>query len=267
MSKLEFDEDVARQLEVIYGSRDVVRRRRLVREALAAQPGERILDVGCGPGFYVAELLEEVGANGSLVGIDAAAPMLALAANRCEGHANVEFHEGDATELPVGDGDFDAALSVQVFEYLDDVPQALGELRRALKPGGRVVLWDVDWSTVSMYSADPDRMRRVLDAWDAHLSDPVLPRTLAPKLREAGFEDVTCEGHTFATIDFIPDAYGAAFVPLILQYVKDQGTIPDAELDAWGKEQGELAERGEFYFACVQFCFTATAAPSAGGPR
>jgi arsenite methyltransferase len=58
---LEFDASLGEELEVVYRTRDILRRRRLVHEALAAQPGERILDVGCGPGFYVAELLEAVG--------------------------------------------------------------------------------------------------------------------------------------------------------------------------------------------------------------
>jgi hypothetical protein len=61
MSQLVFDEALAAQLETLYRTRDVLRRRRLVREALQAAPGNRVLDVGCGPGFYVAELLEQVG--------------------------------------------------------------------------------------------------------------------------------------------------------------------------------------------------------------
>jgi arsenite methyltransferase len=64
MSQLVFDDDLANQLETLYRTRDVLRRRRLVREALGAAPGERVLDVGCGPGFYVAELLSQVGATG-----------------------------------------------------------------------------------------------------------------------------------------------------------------------------------------------------------
>src|SRR5690242_5638791 len=103
MGAVEFDKRIGRQLEVLYGRRDILRRRALVRDALAVAPRERILDVGCGPGFCVAELLELVGPEGSVVGIDNSPPMLAVARHRVEGHANVEFHEADATSLPFED--------------------------------------------------------------------------------------------------------------------------------------------------------------------
>ena len=70
MAQLNFDETVARALEAVYATRDILRRRRLVRDALGAMPSERVLDVGCGPGFYAAELLEQVGPGGSVVGVD-----------------------------------------------------------------------------------------------------------------------------------------------------------------------------------------------------
>ena len=259
MSQLEFDEAVVKQLEIVYRTRDVLRRRRLVREALAAAPGERILDVGCGPGFYAEELLEQVGPDGSVVGVDSSADMLAVAAHRCEGRGNVAFHQADATSLPVRDGEFDAALSVQVLEYVDEVDVALAEIHRTLRPGGRLVVWDVDWATVSMRTADPARMRRVLDAWDEHLADPALPSRLAPLLRAAGFEDVAAEGHTFATIELVPDAYGGSIVPFMAGFVAGRDAVGADDVAAWLAEQRELAERGEFYFAVVQFCFTATA--------
>src|SRR5687768_294774 len=103
MSQLVFDDRLAAQLETLYRTRDVLRRRRLVGEALGAAPGERVLDVGCGPGFYVAELAEQVGATGSVTGVDASPQTLALARRRTQGHDNVALHLGDATALPVGD--------------------------------------------------------------------------------------------------------------------------------------------------------------------
>jgi arsenite methyltransferase len=257
VTQLEFDEKLAEQMEVVYRSRDVVRRRRLVYEALGAQPGERILDVGCGPGFYVTELLDQVGAGGSVVGLDASPQMLAVAAHRSEGRPNVAFHQSDATSLPAEEGGFDRAVSVQVLEYVGDVEAALRELRRVLRPGGRVVIWDVDWATLSWHSRDPRRMDRALRAWDHHLADPSLPRTLAPRMRAAGFADVSMEAFAFATAEFTPDAYGSALLPLIKDYLATVDGFGPDEAQAWAAEQRELADRGEFYFACMQFRFSA----------
>jgi arsenite methyltransferase len=263
MSQLVFDDNLADQLETLYHKRDILRRRALVREAVGAQPGERILDVGCGPGFYVAELLEQVGPQGSMVAVDVSPQMLAIAARRCAGHANVEFREAPATKLPADDASFDAALSVQVLEYVADTSAALAEIHRLLRPGGRVVIWDVDWGTLSWQSADPERMARAMRAWDAHLAHPSLPRTLTAQLRAAGFEDVTVEGHLFVNNDFDPESYLAATLPLIEDYLVGSGLIAVDEAQAWAAEQRELGARGEYFVACVQFCF---AARRPGGP-
>ena len=258
MSQIEFDDTMAEALEVVYGKRDVVRRRRLVHDAIGAAPGERVLDVGCGPGFYVAELLERVGPKGHVAGVDASAPMVAMSTRRVAGHENVELLEAPATALPFDSSSFDAAISVQVLEYVEDVPLALAELHRVLRPGGRLVVWDVDWETVSMRSADPQRMQRVLEAWDRHLVHRALPTTLAGSLRDAGFTDVSLAGHSFTTSEFTPDAYGAQLVAIIANYLTGLDDFADEEGIAWAEEQQELGERGDFYFACVQACFSAT---------
>jgi arsenite methyltransferase len=257
MAQLVFDESMIEQLEELYRTRDVQRRRQLVRAALGAQPGERILDIGCGPGFYVAELLDQVGAQGAVVGVDASTQMLGVAARRCEGRPNVAFHEGDAASLPVADESFDAALCVQVLEYVTKPAVALAEMHRVLKPGGRLVVWDVDWATVSWHSTDPARMARALRAWDEHLTDPSLPRTLTRHLRGAGFADVGVEGHVFATNELSPETYGGASLGLIEKYLAGAGGLGLDEAKAWADEQRALGARGEFYFACIQFCFTA----------
>jgi arsenite methyltransferase len=256
MSQLVFDDNLADQLETLYHKRDILRRRALVREAIGAQPRERILDVGCGPGFYVAELLDEVGTEGSVVGVDVSPQMLAIAARRSKGRPNVDFREGPATKLPVDDASFDRALSVQVLEYVEDTKAALAEIHRALRPGGRVVIWDVDWGTLSWHTADTERMARAMKAWDAHLAHPSLPRTLTAQLRAAGFEDVAVEAHTFVNNDFDPESYLAATLPLIEDYLVGSGLISADEAHAWADEQRELGARGEYYVAVVQFCFS-----------
>lgn len=256
MAKLDFNEKVIARLESMYRTRDVLRRRSLVREALAAQPGEHVLDVGCGPGFYAAELLDQVGPDGSVTGIDSSPDMLAVAAGRCEGKGTASFLEGDATDLPVEDASADAALSVQVLEYVEDVPKVLAELHRALKPGGRVVLWDVDWSTLSLHASDPELNERVLRGWDQHLAHPALPRTLAAQMRAAGFEGVQAGGHAFATTELDPETYGGVGVRAIESYLVEQNVLEPDLARTWGDDQRALAERGEFYFAVIQVCFS-----------
>jgi SAM-dependent methyltransferase len=262
MSQLKFDRGMVEGLERLYATRDVLRRRRLVHSALAAQPGDRVLDIGCGPGFYVAELLDQVGTNGSVVGVDISGDMLAVAARRTEGHENVEFHEGGATALPLPDASVDRAVSVQVLEYVDDVPAALREMHRVLRPDARLVLWDVDWATVSWHAVDRDLMERALASFDKHLVHPSLPQTLSAQLRASGFADVSVEGHVFATNELTRETYGGALVSMLESYVTQHGGMSDEEATRWRDEQRALADRGEFFFSVTQFSFAASVSPA-----
>ena len=257
-TQLVFDEDWARRIEAVYEIEDAVRRRRIVRDALAAAPGERIADVGCGPGFYCAELAEDGGPGGSVTGVDASEAMLALARRRCADLPNVELRQGDATAVPLPDVSADAAISVQVQEYVEDVGAALAELRRVLRPGGRVLVFDIDWATYSVHSDQPELTARVLRAWDEHLAHRSLPRTLAPSLRDAGFEDVRVRAHPLAAIEFDPSRrHLAAMVAFVAVFVPGRQGLGEADAQAWLDDQRALGERGAFYATATQFCFTA----------
>ncbi len=258
MAQLEFDEKAREELEALYRTADADRRRRLVRAALGAAPGERIADVGCGPGFMCAEVATEVGPDGAVIGVDSSPQMLEVAEKRCREHPNVEFRSGEATRLPLDSESADAALCVQVLEYVPDVAAALGELHRVVRPGGRVAVWDIDWATVSWHSADPARMQRVLTAWDEHLAHPSLPLTLGAAMRAAGFEVVEMQAHPFAaTGAFDTDTYGAGISGLIARFAAGRAGVTEEDARAWEAEQHALGERGEYTFACLQFCFTA----------
>ena len=254
---LDFDEDAAKRLEAIYHSADAVRRRRIVRDAIAAAPGERVLDVGCGPGFYCLELSEDVGASGTVVGVDSSPAMLELARRRCAGRRGIDLREGEATTVPARDGEVDAVISVQVLEYVADVGAALAELLRVLRPGGRALVFATDWATLAVHSEDAARSARVLAAWDEHLAHRSLPHTLAPRLRAAGFEDVRMTAHPHTTIEFDPDRFGAALVPFIAAFAEGRAGLEPGEAQAWADEQRALGERGAFWFSVTQACFTA----------
>jgi arsenite methyltransferase len=255
MSQLVFDEDGARAIESVYRIREARHRRRIVRETLAVRAGERVLDVGCGPGFYCEELAAEVGPSGSVVGLDGSEAMIALASRRCAELPQVQLRLADAVTLGVADADFDAAICVQVLEYVAEPRDGLAELHRALKPGGRVLVWDIDWATFSMQG--DELTRRVQRAWDEHLTHSSLPRTLAPSLRAVGFTDVRAEAHPLATVVLDPETYGGAMVPFIGAFVSGRAGVSAEEAQAWLEAQRALDERGEYYFAVTQFCFTA----------
>src|SRR5918996_272413 len=258
--QIDFDERIAAQLEVVYRTRDIKRRRALVQEALASQPGDEVLDVGCGPGFYVVDILDIVGENGAVTGVDASPAMLAIAGRKAGDRPNVRLLEGEATKLPVGDASADRAISVQVFEYLSDVDvdAALAELMRVVRPGGRVVIWDIDWSTLSWHSSDAERMRRMVAAWDRHLADPVLPRTLRASLQRAGFTDVRRDAHPFTAETMDPEAFGGYMPALIREYLGGLDDIDQAEADAWLADLKALDAGGAYSFAVLQVCFSAT---------
>src|SRR5215471_10905048 len=101
---LQFDEEASRRSEATYMTPDVVEQRRAVRAALALGKGEKVLDIGSGPGLLAYEMAAEVGAVGSVDGIDPSESMLALARGRRppEGAGKVRFVAGDACTLPFG---------------------------------------------------------------------------------------------------------------------------------------------------------------------
>src|SRR3954462_3497205 len=123
MSMLQFDENGARHIQRLYSTPDVVQQRAEVLALLAAQPGERVLDVGSGPGFLLASLADAVGPSGAVHGLDQSPPMNTAARARIEPRPWAPVDDGDAVELPYPDGGFDAAVSTQVYEYVADIPR------------------------------------------------------------------------------------------------------------------------------------------------
>jgi arsenite methyltransferase len=109
------------------------------------QPGEAVLDIGCGAGVDALVAAALVGQGGRVVGVDVTPAMLATArANLAHLHwLQVSFEPADAEHLPFPEGDFDAVISNGVFNLTLNKGQALAEAHRVLKPGGRLLLADM----------------------------------------------------------------------------------------------------------------------------
>ena len=109
-------------------------------ELLDVQPGQRVLDVGCGPGVLTAQLAARIGAAG-VVAIDPSPPFVEAARHRIPG---VEVHEGSAEDLPFPDDDFDLTVAQLVVHFMSDPVAGLAEMARVTRPGGLVAanVWD-----------------------------------------------------------------------------------------------------------------------------
>jgi arsenite methyltransferase len=249
---LQFDAETARRIEATYTTPDVVAQRREVRRLLALRPGERVVDIGAGPGFLAAEMVAEVGAGGRVFAVDPSASMRELARAR-----GVDFaiDDGSAEALPLPDESVDVAVATQVLEYVPDVPGALAELRRVLRPGGRVLLLDTDWDSVVWHSSDADRTRAVLAAWEEHLADPYLPRTLAAALRHAGFAEVKPSVWPLFNAGADRNTFSNRIVPVIAAFVAGRRGLSAEDAQAWVDDLNALGEAT--FFSINRYLFRA----------
>jgi len=166
MTGLEFTNEAAKQLEKTYLTGDIIAQRFETIRQLNLSDGERVLDIGCGPGYLCESMGKIVGRHGAVVGIDISSDLIALC-NRRKASTQLSYAVGDATNVNQTDASFDVVVCTQVAEYVPDVDRVLSEAFRVLKPGGRTVFVATDWDAVVWHSEDPERMALVMKLWEA----------------------------------------------------------------------------------------------------
>lgn len=255
MSMLQFDEHGARQIQRVYSTPDVVQQRTEVLALLSVQSGERVLDIGSGPGFLVASLADAVGPTGAVHGLDPSAAMNTVARAVVGDRPWVSIDEGDAVALPYPDSVFDAATSTQVYEYVADIPKALRELRRILRVGGRALVLDTDWDSVVWHVADRERHHRVMAAWEEHLTHSHLPCTLPGHLRRAGFRVTGRHLIPLFNPTFEQNTYSALTMETIARFAAGRRGVTAADADAWIADLRERGAEDDYLFSINRYCF------------
>jgi arsenite methyltransferase len=255
MSGLAFSSEAADKLIAAYRAPELVRQREATLQRLNLKPGERVVDIGCGPGFLCESMAATVGPAGRVVGIDISEDLIRFA-TESKTSDTIDYRIGDATALSVETAQFDLAVSTQVLEYVTDADAALAEMFRVLRPGGRAFTVDTDFDSWIWHAADRERMARIMRAWEQHCADSRLPRTLIPRLRAAGFTIVAVEGYPLINTSWRRGDFSYGLSRLIADFLRKRGFDP-AELDAWQAELAEIERRNASFFSLNRYFFSA----------
>jgi len=175
---------------------------------LALEPGDSVLDVGCGTGED-ARALARLVPGVSVLGVDASAEKVAEAERLTLGlpHA-IDFRVGDAHRLDVETASVDAVRADKVFHHLDDPGKALAEMARVARPGGRLVVSDADYGTLVVDLPDRALTRRILDAFCDRLPQGWIGRRLPALFGEAGLSHVRVTPYTAVVTDYDESVLG-----------------------------------------------------------
>ncbi|MEM7336964.1 MAG: methyltransferase domain-containing protein, partial [Chloroflexota bacterium] len=175
---IEYDEQLSKETERGYLMPEIVNQRSRTMEALQLRAGEHVLDVGCGMGLLARDLALAVGENGRILGIDNSPSMIRLAKKRCVDFPQIELKEASVTQLSEPDNSFDVITCAQLLLYLPNVVQAIAEMHRVLKKGGRIAIVETDWRGVVFNTMDEALTRSLFEAWEASVPSPHLPGQL-----------------------------------------------------------------------------------------
>ena len=171
------------------------------------EPGDRVLDLGCGTGWASRRLARVAG---EVVGLDVADEMLHRAEQASSGFGNIRYVWGSAEKIPAPENHFTKVLSVESFYYYADQGKALDELRRVLAPGGRLFI------LINLYKDNHYSLR-----WVSELKVPVQALSEAEYL-------ALLERHGFRNVQ--------------ARRIPDRSPSPDVYSGKWFKNAGELKD-------------------------
>ncbi|MBZ0296284.1 MAG: methyltransferase domain-containing protein [Anaerolineae bacterium] len=219
-------------------------------EFMQLAPGHDVLDVGCGPGTDTIPLAQLVGESGHVTGMDSDWQMIELARQRAEqaGVADRISHDmGDATDLNYDDDRFDSCRSERVFQLIPAPERVLAEMVRVTRPGGRVVVADADWTTVSIDLTPMDLETRLRQVFVTRTSlNGESGRQLYRLFKEAGlvevmYDIVPLSFTSYKMMRYVLNADRAEAAAL------SDGLVTAEELDTWNKKLQQADEAGTFF--------------------
>ncbi len=255
--ELVYDQELSIKQALVAKSPDMVAQRKRMHAALELQPGERVLEIGCGTGIMASEMAASVAPTGNVTGADTSAAMIAMARGLCAALVNVEFIEADAADLPFANGSFDVVTVTQCLCLVSNVEAAIGEMFRVLRSGGRAVILETDWDTLVWNCTEPRLMDKIMAIYKDVYIDARLPRTLSRLLKRAGFDIRGRDQFAMLNWTFDPDTYSGHQIDFTMALVKNHQVLSVGELEAWLESIRMAAEADEYFFSLNRYIFSA----------
>ena len=182
---------------------------------LQLEQGAFVVDAGCGPGLWTPLLAEAIGPSGRILNIDISTEALVTAqcrnANAWYRHL-VQYRRGVLEQLPLECGEADYIFSANVSQYLPHPVETFASMGPYLRPGGRLIVKDIDFGTMRFHTIDPALQARVFlarECWERDriaqgyaFEDSWVGSKIAGYLRQAGYQDV--QEHTYKIIRQAP---------------------------------------------------------------
>jgi ubiquinone/menaquinone biosynthesis C-methylase UbiE len=240
--------ELAEFVELRAASPDEISTRGVYLDLLEMQPGELVLDVGCGSGVVTREMARRLRPDGRVIGVEPNQHLLALAAELAERDglsSLIEWRDGDARGLPFDDGSFDVVMCATVLAHIPDSDPVVAELARVLRPGGRIGVFEID--PESFLVAHPDRVmtRRILAAaTDYGFANALVSRRLPALLTAAGVEDLRFRA--FTSLENDPAGFLAKAAELRPVVAAQSGAVTQAEGEAWLRTLRDEMKAGRY---------------------
>jgi len=178
--------------------------KQIVLGTLDPEPGDHVLEVGCGVGHMALELATIVGPAGRVTGVDSSAIMIEEAKRRARisGCLPIEFGVEDAHQLSFADDTFDGSFIVSTLIHVVNPKQVLSELLRVIKPGKRIAVQEGDWDTMVLSTGNPEVDDMVVSVLRNSIQNSGIAHQLPTLMKVLGFTDITVGAGTFMTMDF-----------------------------------------------------------------